>query len=165
MHHGKLSSSPRLQRALRTLQRAKGEISTRELAERRDFRCQFHRCRTARQWGQDHLSAGVQGRQAGLFLHVNQITGGEIMTPQQEEICDQLRAQSDRLAEGFRNVNALLTVAVVTGDLTSQDDEEGEDPVEIDQFVATMMDLMVPACTAAQDLAVALTETRGQALC
>ena len=37
MHHGKLSSSPRLQRALRTLQRAKGEISTRELAERAEI--------------------------------------------------------------------------------------------------------------------------------
>jgi hypothetical protein len=36
MRHGKLSTSPRLQRALRALQRADGEISTRDLAERAD---------------------------------------------------------------------------------------------------------------------------------
>ncbi|MCZ4258646.1 hypothetical protein O4H53_24155 [Sulfitobacter sp. G21635-S1] len=37
MHHGRLSSSPRLQRALRALQAANGEISTRELAERAEI--------------------------------------------------------------------------------------------------------------------------------
>lgn len=34
MHYGRLHSSPRLQRALRALQKAKGEISTMELARR-----------------------------------------------------------------------------------------------------------------------------------
>ncbi len=32
MHHGRLSTSPRLQRALRVLQRADGEISTYDLS-------------------------------------------------------------------------------------------------------------------------------------
>lgn len=34
MHYGRLSSSPRLQRALRVLQEAKGEISTLDLSRR-----------------------------------------------------------------------------------------------------------------------------------
>ncbi|APE43623.1 hypothetical protein BOO69_09510 [Sulfitobacter alexandrii] len=37
MHHGKLSTSPRLRRALRALQHAKGELSTRDLAEQADI--------------------------------------------------------------------------------------------------------------------------------
>ena len=36
MHHGRLSTSPRLQRALRVLQAADGEISTYELSRQAD---------------------------------------------------------------------------------------------------------------------------------
>lgn len=37
MHHGRLSTSPRLQRALRVLQRTKGEISTIDLSRQADI--------------------------------------------------------------------------------------------------------------------------------
>lgn len=37
MHYGRLSTSPRLQRALKALQAAKGEISTRELMGKADI--------------------------------------------------------------------------------------------------------------------------------
>lgn len=37
MHHGRLATSPRLQRALRALKKARGRISTRELIEAADI--------------------------------------------------------------------------------------------------------------------------------
>lgn len=37
MHHGRLATSPRLQRALRTLKKARGRISTRSLMRQADI--------------------------------------------------------------------------------------------------------------------------------